>query len=61
MLEASSQPRALACKLFTSQLPTLDSRHQLCESKRTCPLCQKTLVEFSGQSEDSEEIFVLER
>ena len=42
-------------------LPHVETRHELAESERTCPLCQKTLSEFAGQTEDSEEVSVLER
>jgi transposase len=43
------------------QLPHTQERHELMESERTCPLCQRTMDEFSGQTEDSEEISVIER
>lgn len=42
-------------------LPHLDKHHTLEEAERTCPLCQKTMQEFAGQTEDSEEISVIER
>lgn len=43
------------------ELPQMQTRHTLEATERTCPLCQETMAEWSGQSEDSEEISVLER
>ncbi len=43
------------------QLPHTTERHELAESERSCPLCQRTMAEFAGQTEDSEEIWVVER
>jgi transposase len=43
------------------QLPRTEQPHELLESERTCPLCQQTMAEFSGQTEDSEEVTVIER
>lgn len=43
------------------ELPRLEQRHELSESERTCPRCQLTLAEWPGQTEDSEEISVVER
>ena len=42
-------------------LPHVEQRHEISESERTCPLCQRTMAEFCGQTEDSEEITVIER
>ena len=42
-------------------LPHTDAHHELAESERTCPLCQHTMSEWPGQTEDSEEISVVER
>jgi transposase len=43
------------------ELPHVEKRHELSESERTCPLCQKTMQTWLGQTEDSEEISVIER
>lgn len=42
-------------------LPHTDAHHELAESERTCPLCQHTMSDWPGQTEDSEEISVVER
>jgi transposase len=42
-------------------LPTLDVVHELAEADRTCPACGGTLREMAGQTEDAEEITVVER
>jgi len=38
------------------ELLTLEKHHELPESKRTCPLCQRTMTQWNGQTEDSERI-----
>lgn len=43
------------------QLPHTQQRHELGESERQCPLCQRTMSPWPGQTEDSEEISVIER
>jgi transposase len=43
------------------QLPQVDCEHELGESERTCSQCGSPLSEMAGQSEDSEEITVVER
>lgn len=43
------------------QLPHTEQRHELCASERTCPRCQHTLSEWPGQTQDSEEISVVQR
>lgn len=43
------------------QLPTLEKVHELDDPDRTCPQCGGTLREMKGQTEDSEEITVIER
>lgn len=43
------------------QLPHTEQRHELSESERTCPRCQHTLLEWPEQTEDSEEISVVQR
>jgi transposase len=42
-------------------LPQVDCEHDLAESDRTCSQCGNPLAEMAGQSEDSEEITVVER
>ncbi|MGH7346947.1 MAG: IS66 family transposase [Candidatus Rokuibacteriota bacterium] len=42
-------------------LPILDVIHELDEADRTCPQCGGALVEMKGQTEDSEEVTVVER
>lgn len=43
------------------QLPHTEEHHELTESERTCPLCQHTMTQWPGQTEDSQEISVVER
>ena len=43
------------------QLPHTEQHHELTESERTCPRCQHTMSEWPGQSEDSDEISVVQR
>ena len=43
------------------KLPTVEVVHELVEADRTCPQCGGTLKEMSGQTEDSEDITVVER
>ncbi|MGH9779659.1 MAG: IS66 family transposase [Candidatus Acidiferrales bacterium] len=42
-------------------LPVLDVIHELDEADRNCPQCGGGLVEMKGQTEDSEEVTVVER
>ena len=42
-------------------LPILDVIHELDAADRICPKCGGELVEMAGQTEDSEEITVIER
>lgn len=42
-------------------LPTIEELHTLPADKRACPTCGGELAEWKGQSEDSEEITVVER
>ena len=42
-------------------LPLLDIIHELDEADRVCPQCGGDLVEMAGQTEDSEEVTVVER
>src|SRR5213594_1507545 len=42
-------------------LPILDIIHELDEADLTCPQCGGELVEMKGQTEDSEEVTVVER
>jgi transposase len=43
------------------KLPTVDVVHELAEADQTCPQCGGRLKEMPGQTEDSEEIDVVER
>jgi transposase len=43
------------------KLPTIDVVHELAETDRTCPQCGGTLKEMQGQTEDADEIDVVER
>jgi transposase len=43
------------------QLPHVEMGHVLHEADRTCPACGGTLREMTGQTEDSEEVTVVER
>ncbi len=42
-------------------LPTLDVIHELDPADQICPQCGGTLTEMAGQTEDSEEVTVVER
>lgn len=42
-------------------LPIIDVVHELVDADRTCPACGGTLREMPGQTEDAEEIMVVER
>jgi len=42
-------------------LPRIETRHTLPEQDQTCPQCGGTLTELKGQTEDAEEITVVER
>lgn len=48
-------PRAQA------ELPMVEQQHVLAEADRACPKCGGELAEMTGQTEDSEEITVVER
>lgn len=43
------------------QLPRIAQRHELTPDERQCPLCHLEMSEMKGQTEDSEEITVVER
>lgn len=43
------------------ELPHTELRHELAESERTCPRCQHTMAQWPGQTEDSQQIDVVER
>jgi transposase len=43
------------------ELPVVEEVHALPQSERTCPACQGELQEMVGQSEDSDEVTVVER
>jgi transposase len=42
-------------------LPLIETRHTLPDADRVCPQCGGTLTELAGQTEDAEEITVVER
>ena len=44
-----------------TELPIEEHAHELPEADRVCPECGATLAEWEGQTEDSEEITVVER
>lgn len=44
-----------------TELPIEEHAHELTEADRVCPDCGATLAEWEGQTEDSEEITVVER
>jgi transposase len=44
-----------------TELPIEEHAHELGEADRVCPECGATLAEWEGQTEDSEEITVVER
>lgn len=44
-----------------ASLPVVEQIHELPEAERACPACGGELAEMAGQSEDSEEITVVER
>lgn len=44
-----------------TELPIVEREHELAEDERSCSQCGGQLAEMSGQSEDSEEITVVER
>jgi transposase len=44
-----------------AELPVVERPHELPEGERSCPACGGELTEMAGQSEDSEEITVVER
>jgi len=44
-----------------TELPVEEHAHELVEADRVCPDCGATLAEWEGQTEDSEEITVVER
>ncbi len=43
------------------ELPMLEERHELDAADQTCPSCGKELVAWDGQTEDSDEVDVIER
>jgi len=43
------------------ELPLLEVRHELAEGERPCSVCGGEMTEMTGQTEDSEEVTVVER
>jgi transposase len=43
------------------ELPQISMLHELCEADRSCPLCRGVLDEMKGQTEEAQEITVVER
>ena len=58
--DAEPKPRRGHGPRSQPQLPLEERVHELPESERTCPTCQGTLEPMGDQSEDSEEITVIE-
>src|SRR5437667_3714015 len=63
--DESPQPTAAASNghgpKAQPMLPVVEQRHTLPEAERTCPQCGGALSELTGQTEDAEEITVVER
>jgi transposase len=62
--EASPAPRAPRNghgRREQPELPIEERAHELTEADRVCPECGEPLAEWEGQSEDSEEVTVVER
>jgi transposase len=57
---ASAPPRGHGPRA-QPQLPHIEMRHVLHAADRTCPACGGTPREMTGQTEDSEEVTVVER
>jgi transposase len=58
---ASPAPRRGHGPTAQPRLPIVEQVHELDDADRTCPQCGGTLQEMKGQTEDSEEITVVER
>jgi len=56
-----AKPRGRSGRTEQPQLPVVAVVHELDEADRPCPKCGLRLEEMAGQSEDSEEITVVER
>lgn len=59
--QADETPRHGHGPRVQAELPVVEQLHTLPQSERTCPACHGELEEMTGQSEDSEEITVIER
>ena len=59
--EKKPKPRRGHGPRVQGELPIVECEHELSEAERGCPQCGRQLTEMSGQSEDSEEITVVER
>ena len=55
------QPRVGHGPTAQPQLARLEKRHELPAADQDCPLCRGPLTEMKGQTEDSEEVTVVER
>lgn len=59
--ETKATPRSGHGPKPQPKLPVIEREHALDDADRACPRCGGTLTEISGQTEDSEEITVVER
>lgn len=59
--EAQATPRTGHGPKAQPKLPIVEREHALDDADRACPKCGGTLTEIPGQTEDSEEITVIER
>jgi transposase len=59
--QAAPSPRRGHGPTAQPQLPVIERVHELDDADRMCPQCGGTLREMTGQTEDSEEITVVER
>ena len=59
--DSASAPRSGHGPKAQPKLPIVEQVHELDPADRTCPKCGEQLDEMAGQTEDSEEITVVER
>jgi len=60
-VQPAKKPRARSGRTKQPRLPIVNVPHELDEADRPCPQCGHALDEMVGQTEDSEEITVVER